>query len=258
VRFALARVRFRPKADSRLPCFVPRGMKGAAALPGGKMSVLIMLAALVGPDSQAATSTNQPVSSAMAAAIANKPRAKTAPSLIREPDDLRPAAAMSAGEFGEVTLSGIIGEDGKFQEAKIGVSSRSTAIDAAALAAVPTMLFEPARDADGKPLSVPANLPLEYSQTDFHGPRGLAHYQCGQFVRDYDWWYRTWPAEKQDRVFKTLRGFVVLADLKSGKTSGDFASEWKRAIESCRKSPDKLMLDMLKPHGSFIRAMVKE
>jgi TonB family protein len=218
-----------------------------------------MLAALAAqPEANRAdASTNESVSSAMNAAISNKARAKTAPSFIKEPDYLRPEAAMSAGEFGEVTLSGIIGEDGKFREAKVRVSSRSALIDATALAAAPSMLFEPARDADGKPLSIPANLPLEYSQTDFHGHRGVAHYQCGQFVRDSDWWYRTWPADKQDRIFKTLRGFVLLADMRSGKASGDFASEWKQAIESCRRSPDKLMLDMLKPHGSFIRTMVR-
>ena len=118
------------------------------------------------------------------------------------------------------------------------------------------MLFDPARDADGKPLSVPAILPLEYSQVDFHGPRGLAQYQCGQFVRDYDWWYRTWPADKQDRVFKTLLGFVAVADLKSGN-AGDFGTEWKAAIEACRRSPHNLMLDQLKPHGALVRGMVQ-
>lgn len=193
-------------------------------------------------------------SAAMAEAIANKSRAKSPPRFIQEPSDVRPEAAAQAGEFGELMLSGIIGTDGRLHEAKITQSSRSATLDAAALAAVPTMLFEPAKDADGKPLSVPANLPLEYLATDFHGPRGLAHYQCAQFVRDYDWWFKTWPAEKQDRVYKTLRGYAVLNDLRSGKSS-DFSSEWKDAIERCRKAPDRLMLDMLKPHGNLFRAM---
>lgn len=215
-----------------------------------------MLAAIAAQPNPALTKDD--VSPAMVAAIANKSHAKSAPSFIKEPDYTRPEAARLAGEFGEVILSGIIGADGKFSEPVIAVSSRSDAIDAAALASVPTMLFEPARDAEGKPLAIPAKLPLEYANVNFHGANGLAGYRCEQFVRDYDWWYRTWPADKQDRVFKTLRGFVVLADMKSGKQSqATFETEWKTAIESCRQSPDKLMIDMLKPHGALIRGMVR-
>jgi len=192
----------------------------------------------------------------MADALANQARATTAPTYIRQPDYTRPEAAKSAGEFGEVVLSGIIRQDGKFAEPRVKVSSRSALIDAAALASVDAMLFEPAHDADGKALSIPANLPLEFSQVDFHGPAGLAYYRCDQFVRDYDWWYRTWPADQQDRVFKTLRGFAAVADMRTGKTA-DFDAEWKSAIESCRRSPSKMMLDQLKPHGALFRGMVR-
>lgn len=201
--------------------------------------------------------SSEAVSPAMAVAVANKPRAKSAPSFIEEPDYTRPEAAKLAGEFGEVILSGIIGEDGRLHEAKIAVSSRSESIDKAALASVPSMLFRPAADADGKPLSIPATLSLEYPHVKFHGPGGLAEYGCDQFVRDYDWWYRAWPADNQDRVFKTLRGYAALSDLNSGKLGGSFDAEWKAAIQSCRQSPNKLMLDMLKPHGSLIKGMVR-
>lgn len=201
---------------------------------------------------------SETVSPAMAAARVNKDRARTAPTFIKEPDYQRPEPAERAGEFGEVTVSGIIGEDGKFLEPKIAVSSRSASIDAAALASVPSMVFEPARDGEGKPLSIPADLPLDYSQVKFHGPGGLTQYRCDQFVRDYDWWYRTWPVEHHDRVFETLRGFAVVADLRSGKSGINFDTEWKSAIEACRKSPDKMMLDLLKPHGTLFRGMLRQ
>lgn len=118
------------------------------------------------------------------------------------------------------------------------------------------MMFEPARDAEGKALSVPANLPLEYGNVEFHGPGGLGQYRCDQFVRDYDWWYRTWPADKQDRLFKTLRGYAAIADMRSGKRTS-FDAEWKAAFETCRTSPGALMLDQLKPHGALFRGMVR-
>lgn len=214
-------------------------------------------AAEVTPSQNGSASPNGSTSAAMADALANKARATTVPSFIKQPDYIRPEAARSAGEFGEVVLSGIIGGDGKFAEPKVKTSSRSALIDATALAAVDAMLFEPALDADGNALSIPANLPLEYSQVAFHGPAGLAQYRCDQFVRDYDWWYRTWPADQQDRVFKTLRGFAVVDDMRTGKST-DFDAEWKSGIESCRTSPKKMMLDQLKPHGALFRGMVRK
>lgn len=196
------------------------------------------------------------VSPAMAAAKANKPRMKSSPEFIREPDYTRPDAAKLTGEFGEVVLSGIIGEDGKLREARISKSSRSTLLDAAALQAVPEILFKPALDGDGKPISIPANINIEYSQTQIHGQKGILKYRCGQFVLDYDWWYRTWPADHGDRIFKTFRGFSAMEDIRLHKEYGSFLDEWKRAIEACRASPNSFMLDMLKPHGNLIRKLI--
>jgi TonB family protein len=228
----------------------------------GRFATLIgaSIALLAGsaPQVLAEDDLNEVESSAMAVARANKDRARIAPSFIEEPNYSRPETAKQAGEFGEVVLSGIIAADGKFHEPKIAVSSRSASIDAAALSSVPSMVFEPARDESGEALSIPANLPLEYSHVKFHGPEGLAQYRCDQFVRDYDWWYRTWPAEHQDRVFKTLRGYAVVADMRSGQSGTDFDTEWRSAIEACRKAPKKMMLDMLKPHGALFRGMVRK
>lgn len=205
---------------------------------------------------QTAGATSEEQSAAMASAIANRSQIKTRPTLIKQPKWLRPDAAKEAGEFGTVMLSGIVGEDGRFSEAKVSTSSRSPTLDAAALASVPAILFEPARDADGRAMSVLAKLEVEYLQTNFHGADGLARYQCAQFVRDYDWWYRTWPPEKDDRVFATLRGYATIAQLRSGGVTGDFKAEWMQAIDDCRRSPKRLMLDMLKPHGPLLRSMV--
>jgi TonB family protein len=222
------------------------------------MALVAAVAAQAFSSASGSTPDAERGSPAWVAANANKARAKTSPSFINEPDYVRPEAARLAGEFGEVVISGIIGEDGKVREPKIKVSSRSSSIDSAALASIPAMLFEPARDAEGNPLSIPADLALEFGHVDFRGPRGLSQYRCEQFVRDYDWWYRTWPADAQDRIFKTLRGYVALSGMQSGKPAGDFDSEWKATIEACRKSPGRLMLDMLKPDGAFIRGMLKK
>jgi len=207
-----------------------------------------------GTDPTAGPMPAQTLSAAWVAAQANRARMKVAPSFKREPAYVRPEDARSRGEFGTVVLSAIIGEDGRVREAGVKISSRSASIDAAALASVPTMLFEPARDADGNALDIVSTISLEYTQVDFHGPRSLAQYRCDQFVHDYDWWYRTWPAGEEDRIFKTLRGIVVISESKF--SASDFAAEWKAAIEACRGAPGALMLDMMKPHGKFIRGMI--
>lgn len=196
-------------------------------------------------------------SPAWEAASANRARVKQAPSFKIEPDAVRPEEARQRGEFGEVILIGIIGADGHVTEARVKSSSRSAIIDAAALASVPAMVFEPARDAAGQPLAIVSNMSLEYPHVGFHGKAGLRHYRCDQFVRDYDWWYRTWPADKVDRVFATVRGFVTMAYLQRRAPVPDFGAEWKAAVEACRGQPDRLMIDMLTPDGRIIRDMIR-
>jgi TonB family protein len=221
------------------------------------VSIVAVLAMQAVADQPPALVPAEATSPAMASATANKSQARTAPTLVRQPEWRRSDAAKDAGEFGEVVLTGLIGEDGRFSEAKVVVSSRSKDLDAAALAAASEVVFEPARDVSGKALSIPAKFAIEYPQAKFHGTDGLSQYRCAQFVRDYDWWYRTWPAEKNDRVFATLRGFVTVAELRGGNTKIDFKAEWSQAIDDCRRAPNKLMLDMLKPHGRMLREMVK-
>jgi len=197
-------------------------------------------------------------SAAMVEALANKTLIRTGPKFKQEPNFIRPEAARIAGEFGEVVLSGIIGEDGRLTEVSLRVSSKSDIIDAAALAAVPEMLFEPARDATGKPLSVFTNVEIEYSHVDFRGERSVLNYTCEQFVLDYDWWNSKWPADKRDRFYATMRGFATVAALHGNKVfkSNDFGTRWNVAIDDCRKTPTQLMLNVLTPYGAFIREMV--
>lgn len=197
-------------------------------------------------------------SPALAAATANKARIKTRPVLKQEPDYVRPESAIEGGEYGDVFISGILGEDGKVYEPAIKVSSRSQIIDNQALSDVPSFLFAPARDADGRALEIPINISLEYGHVDFLGPNSLAQYRCGQAVKDADWWARTWPADKRDRIYGTIKGMVTMKALRSGNPeSVDFDEEWKAAIDSCRTHPDKRFLELLKPDGDFVRSMTK-
>lgn len=155
-------------------------------------------------------------------------------------------------------ISGILGEDGKVYETTVKVSSRSKIIDKQALSDVPSFLFSPARDADGNALKIPINISLEYGHVDFRGSNGLAQYRCNQAVKDYDWWNRTWPTDKKDRIYGTIKGIVAMQALRAGsRESVNFDDEWRAAIESCRKEPDKRFLELLKPDGDLVRSMTK-
>lgn len=198
------------------------------------------------------------VSPALAEANANKSRVKTQPTLQREPRFIRPASAIEGGEYGEVFISGILGEDGKLHEPQISISSRSQLIDEQALSDVHSFLFTPARDADGVALKIPINISLEYGHVNFRGENGLAQYRRDQAVKDADWWARTWPADKKDRIYRTIKGAITMKALRSGNVQGArFDEEWGAAIDACRKQPEMRFLELLKPDGDFVRSMTK-
>ncbi|WP_404339528.1 energy transducer TonB [Sphingomonas sp. MMS12-HWE2-04] len=213
---------------------------------------------VAGTVSSAPIAPQQIETPALAQATANKARMAVRPVLKIEPDYIRPTTAIESGEYGEVFISGIIGEDGKIYEPAIKVSSRSDIIDRQALTDVRSFLFSPARDVEGHAVTIPINLSLEYGHVNFRGSNGLAQYRCNQAVKDSDWWSRTWPSDKKDRIYGTVKGMVAMQALRSGdRGATNFDGEWKAAIEACRKQPDKRFLDMLKPDGDFVRSMTK-
>ncbi len=166
-----------------------------------------------------------------------------------EPPHARPLAVLAEGAFGEVVLTGIIGEDGRVTEARVVQSGRSETLDAAALAAVPAMLFEPARDASGKPLAISTRIGLEF--TRFEG--AAKNYRCDQFVRDYDWWTAHWPAGEHDRLYLMMRGFSLAGQIAlKGADLPDFDKSWDDAAAHCRKTPNKAVVDVLRPYGSML------
>ncbi|MBR7620874.1 TonB family protein [Phenylobacterium sp. 20VBR1] len=203
----------------------------------------------------------EPVTAAMAQA--NKARVATRPVYKSGPSPDIPEAVRATGAHGKVVVSGVIGADGRFTETKVAVSSRSSLLDAAALEQVSAMIFEPARDAEGVALSLPARTPLEFTNAKSEGKGGgVLRYGCSQFARDYDWWYATWPATEHDDFYYLVLGLSALStasasgrfDVASfGKGYEGFEPRWKAAVEACRKAPQRLFIDVFKPEGDFLR-----
>jgi TonB family protein len=207
---------------------------------------------------------------AMAAARANRQRVKVNPEFKSGPDSTIPEGARAAGEFGKVVISGIIGTDGRFSETRVVASSRSPLLDSTALGIANATLFEPAKDANGAPLAVPAQMPIDFSNAHTPGKGGgVLRYGCTQFARDYDWWFKTWPAgSRHDDFYLLVLGLSTIVRSRSpngsidmqrfGSVNRDFEVRWKAAVEACRASPDRLFIDVFKPEGDFMRGMARK
>ncbi len=164
----------------------------------------------------------------MTEARANQALMKTPPRLTSgQADDLFPDAARAQGVHGTVTVSGIVGRDGRVTQTVVTGSSRSDLLDATALSAASAARFEPARDAAGNPVAVRLSMDLEFNN-GLDGKRGgIGRYACGQFVRDQDWLHAHWPV----------------------------GQHWNEAIEACRSQPDAMLVDVLKPEGEVLRSL---
>lgn len=217
---------------------------------------------------QAAPAADPPAASpAMIVARTNLSRIKTKPVFQSSPDPDSPPEARTSGEHGKVVIAGIIGADGHFTEPTVAVSSRSPLLDATALAAAAEARFKPALDAAGLALSVPQRISFKFDNAWSAGKGGgLPAYRCDQFARDDGWWTAHWPANAHDDLYYLVLGFSSViksrgADgsmdpAKFASVNKDFDAKWHAAAEACRRTPDKLFLDVL-PDGALLGATVR-
>lgn len=214
-----------------------------------------------------ATATGAPAESpAWVIARQNLARVRTSPSFKSGPEPEFSDEAKAAGEIGTVMLRGVIGTDGRFTELSVLESSRSARLDNAAMVAAAATIFEPARDAAGEPISVVSKFPVEFSNARSPGKGGgVLRYRCDQFVRDYDWWAKTWPSNKHDEFYLMTLGVTTMAlsmgmdgridYQKFGTVNQNFDQRWKAAAEACRSKPAKLFIDVFKPEGDMLRRL---
>lgn len=224
-----------------------------------------VLASFGAQDVPAPQATTQAAESpALVAARNNRAKMKTGPKFKSGPGPDTPAPAKAIGAHGEVRISAIIGTDGHMTEAKPILSSNSPILDARALEIAAQTVFDPALDADGKPIPVSAVLPLQFGNIRSPGKGGgVLRYRCDQFVRDQDWWKATWPADKHDEFYTMSVGILVL---KPGGLDADglkerlaaFDQRFAGAIEACRKAPDKIAIDMMGEEGKIMRKLAEQ
>lgn len=216
------------------------------------------------PQDVPAAAQQDALSPAMAAATANKSKIRVQPRLKSSPETILPEASRAIGEHGEVSISGILGADGKVSEPKIVQTSRSPTLDRLALDIVAQAVFDPAKDADGNAIAIPMMLPLKFdniratSRSD-----GVMSYSCAQFVRDQDWWNANWGDTKEKDDFYSMMLGLAMLSRKGGiaapgftEAIEDFRKLFDATVRKCRATPDKLVLDVFKPYGDAFRRMV--
>ena len=199
----------------------------------------------------------------MADARANRTRMKTPPRFVSSDiADAYPEAARAQGAHGEVSVSVIVTRDGKIIQATIETSSRSKILDDFALARASAGRFEPAKDDAGNAIAVPITLITKFNTGLDGRDGGIAHYRCDQFVRDQDWWRAQWPAGQDDTVYTVVRGVTVVlgtsAVSRSIPSKADFKRHWDETIEACRKQPESMLIDVLKPEGEYLRSLAAQ
>lgn len=99
---------------------------------------------------------------AAAATAAARQRTVSKPSGISQPKPKYPPAARRAGQQGTVTLSFTIGSSGAVISARIAKSSGYALLDNAALSAILTWRFKPARNALGEAVNYSYTLPVPF------------------------------------------------------------------------------------------------
>ncbi len=203
----------------------------------------------------------------MAEAAASRTKAKTAPKFIKGPRATIPSEAKAEGAQGKVVVSGIIGIDGQFGSLSVKESSKSDWLDNAAVRVASASKFVPAKDAAGQPIAIVVNMPFEFSNTTAPEGNGVGiiRYRCDQFVRDSDWWSKTWPGRIDNfRAFVSGYSIIARSQTESGTTEerygkafrdDGFGARWQAAIAACRNAPDKLMVDMLEQEGEMLKSM---
>lgn len=220
------------------------------------------------PPALAAAPPTTPEEAELAAAKANLARVKVKPKWVSGEEAPYPEAEQQAGHFGEVVISGVLGVDGRLRFAKVARSSDAPVLDALALAAAQSAVFEPAKDADGAAIAIPISYPQEFYGYKSAGPGGgIVRYSCKQFAADMDWWRSTHPDAKWSdlELYSMMVGVGVLARGGFGGMDGaslkaslaDFERRWVVAINKCRAKPDKRFVDMLQPEGRVAEAMAK-
>lgn len=179
-----------------------------------------------------------------------------------------PQWAKDAGHNGRAVYRVTAGADGRITAITLHDSSRSAAIDEAALKSIQSAAFRHATDREGNPVAAVLYIFRPFSRWDDGSPGGgLDTYRCADLTREYDWFGKAFhnlgsPTFALEDFYVRLN---VRADKEKGgrrdpaavsKQIGKSRAQWLGIVKACRKEPDTPLLDKIDDAAGF-RALVE-
>mgnify|MGYP002780950457 FL=1 len=167
-----------------------------------------------------------------------------------------------------MTWLATVGPDGKLKSLTLKRSSNSPAIDAAAKAWAEAAYYLAATDAAGAAIEGEAEVRLDYARWDDESPGGgLGDYRCADLVREAEWFAAANAGERKiftlENFFTSMPGLKAMLDGAATPSIEErqrgYASrgrEWQRLLQRCRRSPDRLFLDLV-DDAPFYRSLVE-
>lgn len=149
------------------------------------------------------------------------------------------------GIQGEMRIQVVVGADGVLREALIVVSSRSPELDNFALDLAKKMVYRPAKDKAGQPVTIKAAFPIELWK-DSIVDGSLFEKRCDDFVLDADWFRQTFPEKRPDqmRSWLMLTGVIVAGRVARKAESLDITPDFQTVYNECRKKPSRKFVDI--------------
>lgn len=207
-----------------------------------------------------ATTTSASAAAAAAAAstastAASEPAGPTRLQATETPQPLYPPAARAAGHQGTVVIGVLVSERGELLQARVQRSSRSPALDQAALDAVRRWRFAPATDPLGRPIEAAASVPFTFRKDS---AASLQRKTCAELNRDLAHWRTLEPdAPLQQAHVYPLAQQLALDGLQTASALQQaiqhFPQAFEQAVQRCAQQPQARLMEQVRTR---LRALI--
>lgn len=203
---------------------------------------------LAGAPCGAAGADAAPQASVAADTSASAPMGPTRLQGIETPQPMYPPAARAAGHQGTVVISVLVSEHGELLQARVQRSSRSPALDQAALDAVHRWRFAPATDPLGRPIEAAASVPFTFRKDS---AASLPRKTCAELNTDLARWRTLEPdAPLQQADVYPLAQQLALDGLHTAAALQQairrFPQAFEQAVQQCTQQPQARVMELIR------------
>ena len=163
------------------------------------------------------------------------------------PNDVEyPKNLSSTGVQGRVIVSAMLQTDGSLKQAMILDSSRSLALDLAAINVIQSLQYQLAQPLQVKE-GVAVQIPVEFKKDSY---ANIHQKSCAEFNQDFSYLRSTFSDQKIDEleVFKIPLGsiFLFLSDAQKAKFHKNASTIRAATVLSCNNNPSQNLMSVMK------------